>query len=745
MHQCNITFTAALLLAIAVALPDSAAGEDLPESESFVAQREQLKQRRRRIIYNNDGCDIFPAGADTPEGFLDQRMNAVLDSQVDSVFYCTGATTMFSHDAKVGEVYGKYTIDEEWAENAGANIKALKEKGTDALKLVIDFCRENEKEVFFTHRINDIHDSFIDWELSTWKREHPEYLLGAREDLNKYNGAHTRHWWTSLNFELTEVRDYLIAIVEDVCQRYDIDGIEIDYFRAPMFFRPTMELKPVTAAQVEILTGFQRRVRQVAYREGNRRGRPILVAARVPMTVSKRRLVGIDVKRWLTDDLLDILTTGGGYVPFTMPTSELVELGHQHNTPVYPTISASGMKGRFRAVKSWRAAAANAWHHGADGIVLFNTFPGAQGHPHFTQLGDPQSLRYANKVFAIDNRKMTLGCLAHAIEQDRILPVPLPAQVVLPIGDDIAQAARDGRLERVSLHLRGHPLQDGDQLDVQVNGRPAPVRDLNESPYAVPGKVGRAYRFDGNNVLTAGDAPSLQIKDQDFSLAFWIKTQQKADWSGFVVFVDSNHDRGVKLYWHLGELIISLRRGGWNNWTIPGGETVLDGQWHHYAATFDRDDLARVYLDGKPVSEHNISNKAGSLGTNMNLQIGTGNVPLEGLIDDLRLYHRVLTDEEIRRIAAAPGKDGPDGAIGWWKFDDTSALTLTDSSGNNNHAHPKAEGDGKWLIYEPDPASLRRGDNMLVIRKAQDDGRSIGEDAAAPVLVKDIELHVDYK
>lgn len=168
------TLVAALAFAIVALVLDSTLGQMVSESTSFAARRQELTQRPRRIIYNNDDCDVFPAGADTPKGFLSQRMNAVLNSQVDSVFYCTGATTMFSHDAAVGEIYGKYDIDEEWAQHAAANIAALKKQNTDALRLAIEFCHQNDKEIFFTHRINDIHDSFTDWELSTWKREHPE-------------------------------------------------------------------------------------------------------------------------------------------------------------------------------------------------------------------------------------------------------------------------------------------------------------------------------------------------------------------------------------------------------------------------------------------------------------------------------------------------------------------------------------------------------------------------------------------
>jgi len=414
--------------------------------------------------------------------------------------------------------------------------------------------------------------------------------------------------------------------------------------------------------------------------------------------------------------------------------------------PVYPTISASGLRGRFKTTKAWRGAAANAWQYGVDGIVLFNTFPKAQGHPHFTELGDAADLRYANKVFAIENKKMTLGCLAHAIEQDQILPVQLtakqPAQLVLPIGDDIAQAARDGKLKRAHLRMRFNPLQDGDQFSVLINGQPAPIRDMKDSPYTAPGKIGSAFRFDGSNVLLAGKDQSLQIGEQDFSLSLWIKTKQKAGWSGFVVFVNSQRDMGVKLYWNIGVLTISLRNEGWNNWTIPGGEKVLDGQWHHYAATFDRDDVAKVYLDGKLVSEHNIQNKAASLGNNMIMQISTGNVPFEGLMDDLRLYHSVVTGKQISRLAAMPGKDNPADSkdlMGWWKFDDTSALEIKDSSGSNNHAHLKAQGEGKWLIFEPAPGAFHRGNNTLEVQVVRMD------DSEASIDIKNVELHVDYQ
>ena len=448
------------------------------ESAELAAQRETMKQRKRRLIYNNDSGDIYPAAANTVEGFYAQRMNATIGTQVDSVFYCTGATVMFSHLAKVGETYGQYSGEMP----LGRNIQTLKKAGHDVLDLVIEFCRRHDKEIFFTHRINDIHDTMDDlsYELATWKREHPDYWIcekGASNDAND-----PKFWWSSLDFEKKPVRDYLAAIVDDVCSRYNIDGYDVDYFRSPMFFKPNLEYQPATQAQLDLLTEFQRKIRATAYKYGNKRGRPILISVRVPMTVEACRHVGVDIERWLEEDLLDILCTGGGYVPYTMPTREMVALGHGYKKPVYPTISASGMRGRdgfYSEPHAWRAAASNAWYNGADGILLFNTFPREQNHPHFTELGNLGALATLNKLYAIDNKPILEGDLRQGIVQSHILPVKLdsggkPRAVNLPVGEDLSQSRErylDVALSNdavVEIRLNGHLLK---HLETTPQGR----------------------------------------------------------------------------------------------------------------------------------------------------------------------------------------------------------------------------------------------------------------------------------
>jgi hypothetical protein len=160
-------------------------------------------------------------------------------------------------------------------------------------------------------------------------------------------------------------------------------------------------------------------------------------------------------------------------LPYTMPTRELVALGHKYQKPVYPTISASGLRdhdGIYRDLHAWQAAAANVWYNDADGVLLFNTFPHEKNHPHFTELGNPNTLAKLNKLYAIDNKAILEGDLRQGIAQSHILPVELdsggkPRSVILPIGEDVSKC-REQYLDvmlsndsEVEIRLNGHLLK----------------------------------------------------------------------------------------------------------------------------------------------------------------------------------------------------------------------------------------------------------------------------------------------
>lgn len=463
------------------------------ESAELVAARRKAQQRRRRLIYNDDGCGPLgsPSG-NTAEGFLygpQSRMGALTGSQVDSVFICSGATHVLTHPTAVAESYAdvaqRYGIGGEW-EAYRVNMRALEGLKTDAIQLTIDHCRKHDLEVCYSHRINDIHNTFLEVERSTWFREHPQYWMGKPDEAAKAGGGNSpKHWWSALDFEQPEVLDHLARIQQEVSGKYDVDGMEIDYFRSPMFFRPNLEYQPATAAQVEILTGFQRRLRQIHLRAGNQRGRPILTAVRVPATFAACTHVGIDIETWLKQGLVDVLNVGGGYVPFTEPLEEIVKLAHGVGVPVYSTISGSGMRGpdnRYSSVEAWRGAASNMWHAGVDGIVTFNIFPAVGPEPRFVDIGSKETLAGRNKLFVIDPIRVLEGDLVQGITQSQALPISIPSDgksvtASLPIGDDLPAAGKDGRLANADLRIQLSNPKAIEVVEVSLNDEVLTVQE----------------------------------------------------------------------------------------------------------------------------------------------------------------------------------------------------------------------------------------------------------------------------
>jgi hypothetical protein len=504
---------AGLLINISADLPQAYPADGAAigrESTEMARLRQAAKSRRRRLIYNNDGNDMSLKQHATPEEFLAQRINPALNTQVDSIFYCTGGTTHYDHETSVADtsynLHEQFNFKDTQPINRHANMRMLRKAGVDCLSLVTDHVHEAGLEVFWTHRINDIHDSFTDWLLSKWKRDHPEYWMGTPDAIQQYKITDPRYMWSTLDFEKPEVLDYLYRITEEVCHGYDVDGIDIDYFRHPLFFRPNLEYKPATPAQVEIMTAFQRRIREMAYREGTRRGRPILVSTHVPMSRETCLHVGIDLERWLRDDLLDVLVIGSGYQPVSMPSGDLAELGHAHGVPVYPNISNSGMEQWKGRVEAWRGAASNVWQAGADGMHLFNWFPAALNDHLFMTLGDSHTLAGLDKVFGIDNVKEVYGCLEQGCVQSQILPVKLDPsgksrEVNLPIGDDLRAARNTGKLNAATLRVQFVSRTPDDKVELDLNGEVvAPDGEISADGWVTYRPDPGLYRL-GDNAL----------------------------------------------------------------------------------------------------------------------------------------------------------------------------------------------------------------------------------------------------
>jgi hypothetical protein len=95
--------------------------------------------------------------------------------------------------------------------------------------------------------------------------------------------------------------------------------------------------------------------------------------------------------------------------------------------------------------------------------------------------------------------------------------------------------------------------------------------------------------------------------------------------------------------------------------------------WHHLALTYDGSVL-RVYCDGKPVAETKIDRPR--VPGNTPIAIGRRQDAynyFQGIIDEVRVYDRALTQDEIIRhlqYVKRPDRILEKGLVGYWGFDD---------------------------------------------------------------------------
>ena len=191
-------------------LSASSLPEDASESAALGDARRKAVRRRRRIIFNNDGDDIWAKGADTTGKFLAARHTPLLGTQVDSIYYCTTQSfNRFTHDTQVAEIFRSRS-----GSFAGNNLDSFLKQDTDGLRMSTEFARDHGLETIWTLRMNDIHDAWTPAFFSDWKKADPSRIMSTLEESKKHNDR--RRLWSLVDFEHPDVEPRLIEIIQEV-------------------------------------------------------------------------------------------------------------------------------------------------------------------------------------------------------------------------------------------------------------------------------------------------------------------------------------------------------------------------------------------------------------------------------------------------------------------------------------------------------------------------------------------------
>ena len=164
-----------------------------------------------------------------------------------------------------------------------------------------------------------------------------------------------------------------------------------------------------------------------------------------------------------------------------------------------------------------------------------------------------------------------------------------------------------------------------------------------------PGRYGRALSFDGTGgVVNINDASSLDLSSE-MALEAWVHVTKKSGWK--TVISKKKSPRGLVYALYVSGLrpvaFISL---GKKKYKVKGIEKLSLNTWTHLAATYDGVTL-QLYVDGNQVGSRAASGEPIPFSDNP-VTIGSDEIPGKkqfwGLIDEVRIYNRALTQTEIQ-------------------------------------------------------------------------------------------------
>jgi len=327
---------------------------------------------RNMLVINEDNSHFF--GTRKPDDMILAGLHAFVDqyagSAVTHLFLCPNAMRASfrsrSRDAIWDPVDGKEP-EGLWPRNA----KRLFEAGLDPYQVWIARCREKRISPWLSMRMNDVHsvDDPKNFMHSSFWRAHPQYWRVPRGSAGPWTNR-------AMDYAHAAVREHHMAFVRELLDRYDPDGLELDWMRFGYHLTPGRERE-----QGEILTGFMREVRCLTADWSRKRGHPVLLGVRVPAHPDAAMGLGMNAVLWACDGLVDLVvpcpfwTASDFDIPVELWRQRLgdaanrvtVAPGLEHNVRPWPGGAAVP-----NDLALARGFAASALHRGADSLYLFN-------------------------------------------------------------------------------------------------------------------------------------------------------------------------------------------------------------------------------------------------------------------------------------------------------------------------------------------------------------------------------------
>lgn len=176
---------------------------------------------------------------------------------------------------------------------------------------------------------------------------------------------------------------------------------------------------------------------------------------------------------------------------------------------------------------------------------------------------------------------------------------------------------------------------------------------MNGNVEVVDGKFDQALKFSGGHV-DCGAAKDLSDIGNEITLEMWIKPE-KPGWAIIAGISKSGSNTYVIAWSDQNQVDFNIWNGALETWPFQSAGKPELNKWHHVAGVYDGSE-AIIYINGefdsKKAFEGNLKHN------DENFWMGArkvGGLPYHGLLDELRIYNRGLSQDEVKDNLDATG------------------------------------------------------------------------------------------
>jgi len=346
--------------------------------DARAAEPKPAAEPRGRVIYNLDCSELFvgtfgPVAPQTIDSFVDTHADAGItdlfinvNAQRTNYRSQVWESNWDGYDPTAGDdqpffsgIDPKRMFETQFAKS----VLSLHKQGCDYPRRMLARARHNKVQAWISIRMNDSHypDRPTHPFHSTFWRTHPQWHLSNK----------------GLDYEQPEVRAHYMKLIREICSRYDVDGIELDFLRFWLYFRPGRE-----HSGTRLMQDFIKQVRTATSTAEQRLGHPVQLAVRVPGVPWIARRHGLDAVAWARAGLVDLIVAGSFWssvnTDIPVETWKGLLIGTNVDVAIHLEDGInSGASGRRTMTHGeMRGVLCSGLHRGADAVYFFNLFTG---------------------------------------------------------------------------------------------------------------------------------------------------------------------------------------------------------------------------------------------------------------------------------------------------------------------------------------------------------------------------------